>query len=72
MTEHERQVLRFIYGRGLVFSIQPERVSESIRMLLENGLIERGRDPDEDAGSNVYRITSWGRVVLGVDELAVQ
>ncbi|UWQ44055.1 hypothetical protein K3718_21420 (plasmid) [Leisingera aquaemixtae] len=72
VTEHERQVLRFIYGRGLAFSVQPERVSESIRGLLENGLIERGRDLDEDAGSTVYRITSWGRVVLGVGELAVQ
>lgn len=72
VTEHERQVLRYIYGRGLAFSVQPERVSESIRVLLENGLIERGRDLRDDAGSNVYRITSWGRVVLGVDEFAVQ
>lgn len=72
MTEHERQVLRFIYGRGLAFSIQPERVSEFIRVLLANGLIERGRDIDEEAGSTVYRITAWGHVVLGVGEQVVQ
>lgn len=72
MTEHERQVLRFIYGRGLAFSIQPERVPDSIRVLLKNGLIERGRDPAEGAGSAVYRVTAWGRTVLGVDELVEQ
>ncbi|KIC14324.1 MarR family transcriptional regulator [Leisingera sp. ANG-Vp] len=70
MTEHERQVLRFIYGRGLEFSLQPNRVSASLRILLENGLIERGRDPNADAGSAMYRVTEWGRAALGVSELA--
>lgn len=70
MTEHERQVLRFIYGRGLEFSLQPDQVSASTRILLENGLIERGRDPADDAGSSVYRVTEWGRAVLGVKDLA--
>lgn len=72
MTEHERQVLRFIYGRGLEFSLQPDRVSASTRILLENRLIERGRDPDEEAGSTVYRVTEWGLAVLGVREQVTQ
>ena len=55
-------------GQALVLN----RLFNSRFLLLENGLIERGRDLDEDAGSTVYRITSWGRVVLGVGELAVQ
>lgn len=70
VTEHERQVLRFIYGRGLEFSLQPDRVSASVRILLENGLIERGRDPDAEAGSAMYRVTEWGRAILGDNELA--
>jgi len=72
VTEHERQVLRFIFGRGLTFSIQPDRVSDSIRVLLENGLIERGRDTADDAGSAVYRVTTWGRALLDVDYPDVQ
>lgn len=72
MKEHERQVLRFIYGRGLEFSVQPDRMPASIRTLLENGLIERGRDPAGDAGSTVYRVTAWGRTLLGVANQAVQ
>lgn len=72
MTEHERQVLRFIYGRGLEFSLQPDQISASTRILLENGLIERGRDPADDAGSSVYSVMEWGRTVLGVHEQIAQ
>lgn len=72
LTEHERQVLRLIYGRGLEFSVEPNRYSGSVRKLLAAGLIERGQDEAEDAGSQVHRLTEWGRTVLGVDEPLLQ
>lgn len=72
LTEHERQVLRLIYGRGLAFSVDPERYSESVRKLMAAGLIERGRDDDPASGSEVHRLTDWGRSVLGVEDQAIQ
>ncbi len=72
MTEHDRQVLRSIYGRGLLFSVQPSTAQDSLQVLLSQGLIEPGTDPDEKAGSLVYRVTNWGRTVLGVTDDTIQ
>lgn len=51
MTEHDRQVLRSIYGRGLPFSVQPSAAQDPLQELLSRGLIEPGTDPHQEAPS---------------------
>lgn len=72
MTEHDRQVLRSIWGGGLPCSVRPDQAKASAEALLSAGMIERGTDPREDAGSLVYRVTEWGRAILGVSSHIVQ
>lgn len=64
ISDHDAQVLRWIYGRGYEASVQPKLAATSCRNLLIAGLIEEGFDEDPEAGSLMYKVTLAGRALL--------
>jgi hypothetical protein len=64
IDDHDNEVLRMIYGRGLEASVKPSCAPTSCKVLLRAGLIEKGCDPHPEAGSVSYKVTVAGRAFL--------